>query len=77
MARSQETNNEILMRLKNKPEEDLTREDMKEAMNLAKSTQRIQDKVFYTSVKHQVRLNEENADNNDNNDNQDDNHEDG
>ncbi|ASF41575.1 hypothetical protein CEH05_20505 (plasmid) [Halobacillus halophilus] len=52
-------NNEVQKELREKDPETFTREDMDKALKLAKSTQRIDEKVLYTSVKHHVKQNEQ------------------
>lgn len=58
MTRSPQHNNEVLIRLKNKNEGEYTKEDARDALNLARSTGRMEDKIFYVSVKHHARQNE-------------------
>ncbi|MBM7573640.1 hypothetical protein JOC48_004207 [Aquibacillus albus] len=70
MGRTPTHNNEVYIRLKNKPTEELTKDDMRDALNLAKSTGRMEHKVFYTSVKHHARQNEDRAKEQADNDNE-------
>jgi len=70
MARNPKHNQEVYIELKNKYPKELTKDDMREALNLVRSTQRLEHKVFYTSIKHQVRLNEESNEKQDDNQNE-------
>ncbi|RSL35304.1 hypothetical protein D7Z54_01695 [Salibacterium salarium] len=62
MPRSSKHNNELFIELKNKPDDEYSKEDATEALNLAKSTGREQEKLLYVSIKHHAKLNEEGDD---------------